>query len=267
MNGPRRFHSIEVSEPEFESAGLRMVTVKSPHLRGRGDLTLHVPKAARGCHDLPLVLLLHGIYGSHWGWSLRGGAHETNERLSRHGTTPPFVLAMPSDGLWGDGSLYTAHGGRDFARWIVEDVPAVAREIVPEVGAGSPVFIAGLSLGGFAALRLGALFPESFAGMSGLSSVTDLSQLIGRVEEDITSLGIPAADWALIRALRCAPRLPPFRFDCGHADPLIEPNRILHQELTVAGIAHRYEEFPGAHDWDYWRTRIEGTLRFFASLC
>lgn len=244
-----------------------MVTVKSRHLLGRGDLTLHVPRAARGCHDLPLVLLLHGIYGSHWGWSLRGGAHETNERLSRNGTTPPFILAMPSDGLWGDGSLYAAHSGRDFARWIVEDVPAVAREVVAELGARSPMFIAGLSLGGFAALRLGAKYPDVFSGMSGLSSVTHLSQLVGRVQEEITSLGIPPADWSLSDVLRAAPGLPPMRFDCGQADAFIEPNRMLHRELTQAGITHQYEEFAGGHDWDYWRERLEGTLRFFGSLC
>ncbi len=267
MNGSGTFHSLEVSDPGLEWAGLRMATVKSRHLKGRGDMTLHVPKAAQGCRDVPIVLLLHGIYGSHWGWALRGAAHETNERLSRGGTTPPFVLAMPSDGLWGDGSLYASHGGRDYARWIVEDVPAVVREVVPETSAVSQVFIAGLSMGGFAALRLGAAFPNVFAGMSGHSAVTDLAQLVGRVEEDLTALGIPSTEGNLFRALRGAPSLPPFRFDCGQSDGLIEANRILHRELSDAGVDHDYEEFPGTHDWDYWRQRLEGTLRFFALHC
>jgi enterochelin esterase-like enzyme len=38
-------------------------------------------------------------------------------------------------------------------------------------------------------------------------------------------------------------RLPAFRFDCGARDELIEPNRLLHQQLLAAGIAHSYEEF------------------------
>lgn len=243
------------------------MTLKSPHLKGRGDLTLHVPTAARGCRNVPLVLLLHGIYGSHWGWALRGAAHETNERLSREGSIPPMVLAMPSDGLWGDGSLYLPHQGQDFERWIVEDIPEVTRLVVPESGSGSLVFIAGLSMGGFAALRLGARFPEVFAGMSGLSSVTKLSQLAGMVQEDHSSLGIPGPDWSLKEVFRRSSNLRPFRFDCGREDFLIEANRELHRDLMEANVRHRYEESSGTHDWPYWRTSLEATLRFFASLC
>jgi putative tributyrin esterase len=266
MNPSGRFHSLEVSDPSLEWAGLRLVTLKSAHLKGRGDLTLHVPTVAKGCRNVPLVLLLHGIYGSHWGWSLRGAAHETNERLSRGGSIPPLVLAMPSDGLWGDGSLYLPHHGQDFERWIVEDVPEVTRLVVPEVGSNSPVFIAGLSMGGFAALRLGARFPEVFAGMSGLSSVTDLSQLAALVQEDHSSLDLPASDRSLREAFRSSRNIRPFRFDCGREDFLIEANRELHRDLTEAGVPHQYEESSGIHDWSYWRTSLEATLRFFASL-
>jgi len=267
MNASARFHSLEVSDPSLEWAGLRVVTVKSPHLKGRGDVTLHVPTAAKGRGNVPIVLLLHGIYGSHWGWALRGAAHETNERLSRDGSIPPLVLAMPSDGLWGDGSLYLPHHGQDFESWIVEDVPEVTRLVVPEVGSRSPVFIAGLSMGGFAALRLGARYPDVFAGMSGLSSVTDLSQLAGLVEEDHASLGIPSSDRSLREVMRSSRKIHPFRFDCGREDFLIEANRELHRDLMEAGVPHQYEESSGIHDWSYWRTSFEATLRFFASLC
>jgi len=267
MNASGRFHSVEVSDPSLEWAGLRQVTVKSPHLKARGDVTLHIPTAARGCRDVPLVLLLHGIYGSHWGWALRGAAHETNERLSRDGSIPPLVLAMPSDGLWGDGSLYLPHHGQDFERWIVEDVPEVTRLVVPEVGSRSSVFIAGLSMGGFAALRLGARFPEVFAGMSGLSSVTDLSQLAGLVQEDHASVEIPASERSLREVFQSSRNVRPFRFDCGRDDFLSEANRGLHRELTEAGVPHLFGESPGSHDWAYWRTSLEATLRFFASHC
>jgi len=174
---------------------------------------------------------------------------------------------MPSDGLWGDGSLYLPHHGQDFESWIVEDVPEVTRLVVPEVGSRSPVFIAGLSMGGFAALRLGARYPDVFAGMSGLSSVTDLSQLAGLVEEDHASLGIPSSDRSLREVMRSSRKIHPFRFDCGREDFLIEANRELHRDLMEAGVPHQYEESSGIHDWSYWRTSFEATLRFFASLC
>jgi S-formylglutathione hydrolase FrmB len=60
-------------------------------------------------------------------------------------------------------------------------------------------------------------------------------------------------------------RLPPLRFDCGTEDQLIEHNRELSRGLEEAGIAHTYEEFPGAHSWPYWETHLAYMLRFFAA--
>ena len=81
-----------------------------------------------------------------------------------------MVLAMPSDGLWGDGSGYIEHRTeprRNYERYIVEEVPACAAEVVSALGPGSPMFIAGLSMGGFGALRLAAKYPDRFRGIAG----------------------------------------------------------------------------------------------------
>ncbi|MDB6118450.1 MAG: esterase, partial [Verrucomicrobiaceae bacterium] len=47
-------------------------------------------------------------------------------------------------------------------------------------------------------------------------------------------------------------------------DFLLEPNRLLHQQLAEAGIIHEYEEFGGTHDWPYWNEHLADSLRFFA---
>lgn len=255
------FRTFEVSDPRFESDGLRSVTVKSAALRGRADLTVWSPGGDR---PRGLVILLHGVYGSHWAWAQKGGAHRTAARLVAEGIVPPLALAMPSDGLWGDGSGYVRQPHADFERWIVEDVPAAAREAVPGLEASMPVFVAGLSMGGFGALRLAAKYPERFAGVSGHSSITDFSQLAQFVEEPLASLGCPEADRSVLEAMRRSrDRLPPVRFDCGTADPLLAANRELHAALQVAGIPHTYEEFPGGHEWPYWEAHLVDTLRFF----
>src|SRR5215831_11936317 len=145
------FRTIEISDPRFELEGLRWVTAKSSALRQRADLTLFVPGQVASAHEMPLVILLHGVYGSHWAWALKGGAHRTAARLINNGEIPPVVLAMPSDGLWGDGSGYLRHPTQDFERWVIEEVPAAASEFVPGVGVRGPLFISGLSMGGFGA--------------------------------------------------------------------------------------------------------------------
>ena len=56
--------------------------------------------------------------------------------------------------------------------------------------------------------------------------------------------------------------LPPFRFDCGVDDPLLQSNRQLHHALQLDGIEHEYDEFAGGHEWPYWTRHFEDTLRF-----
>ena len=62
---------VEVSDPQFESENLRLITVNSPALGRRGDITLFLPPdiAALGC--IPLLLLLHGVDCSHWAWTCK----------------------------------------------------------------------------------------------------------------------------------------------------------------------------------------------------
>jgi S-formylglutathione hydrolase FrmB len=260
-----QFRTFELSDPRFETDGIRMVTLKSKMLGQRCDISIHTPDGASHTPNMPIVILLHGVYGSHWAWTLKGGAHKTNQRLHSQGAIPPMTLVMPSDGLWGDGSGYLAHRSQDFERWIVEEVPAAARYAVEGCSENSPVFIAGLSMGGFGALRIAAKYPERFAAASGHSSVTHFDQMREFVEEHPSSFTALEEDRSVLdQMLRHSRRLCPFRFDCGTEDHLIEANRALHDSLNAHQIPHVYREFPGGHEWDYWESHLEDSLRFFA---
>jgi putative tributyrin esterase len=256
-----RFRTFEISDPRFESDGLREITFKSAALRGRADVTVYAPAGAEGA---PIVILLHGVYGSHWAWTRSGGAHKTAARLIAAGEIKPMILAMPSDGLLFDGSGYVAHNGRDFEKYIVDEVPSAVRQGIP--GAGEKMFISGLSMGGFGALRLGAKYPTRFAGISAHSAITHFSQLSRFVEEPLSMYGAIAEEEqsALHFIQENREKLPPLRFDCGVEDVLISENRELHAALVERAIAHEYAEFPGAHNWDYWHAHLEKTLRFFS---
>lgn len=122
------FRTIEAGELPCPSGRLQHITVKSPALRARADCSLYIPDQAKDLAKVPVVLLLHGVYGSHWAWMLNGKAHETLQGMIDEGELPPMLLASPSDGLWGDGSGYLAHGGKDFEGWIAEDVPRLVHE-------------------------------------------------------------------------------------------------------------------------------------------
>lgn len=265
MSSP--FRTIEISDARFEVNGLRWVTVKSPALQQRVDLTLFVPPQADTIRDLPLVILLHGVYGSHWAWALKGGAHHTAWRMIDKAEIPPMALAMPSDGLWGDGSGYVPHRTQNFERWIVDEVPLAAMEAVKGLSPRSPKFISGLSMGGFGALRLAAKYPSHFQGAGGHSSMTHFDQHTQFVIEPLASYDCPPEDRSVYETmLRNRAALPPIRFDCGTEDQLLQANRDLHAQLEAAGIPHQYAEFPGGHQWPYWQEHLSEMLKFFGSL-
>ncbi len=261
------FRTVELSDTRLEKDRLRFITVKSAHLGGRGDICVFVPEGVAGRDDTPVALLLHGVYGSCWSWALSGGVHLRAQELIAQGSLPPMILAMPSDGLWGDGSGYLPHSGRNFERWIVDDVPAAVRQHIPGAGEKSPLFITGLSMGGFGALRLGAKYHSRFRAVAAHSAITSLDQLQLFVEEDLSVYRQPdAVDEDVLQTIvRYRNNLPPIRFDCGAEDILIDPNRELHRRLEEAGIPHVYEEFPGKHEWPYWTQHVARSLLFFAA--
>lgn len=263
-----QFRTTEISDPRFESDNLRFITVKTPHLQGRGDICLFVPPGENAA-SLPLVTLLHGVYGSAWIWSQKAGVHRTALRLIEAGVIPPMVIAMPSDGLWGDGSGYLAHNFRNFESWIVDDVPAAVIENIPQVDEQSLRFIAGLSMGGYGAMRLGAKYGTRFAAVSGLSSITEVRHMGMFVEEPLSSYA-PESEWPGLSVYQTiidhAADIPPLRFDCGTDDQLFEANRTLHEKLTSAGLPHSYQEFAGGHEWEYWAEHMADTLGFFSDV-
>lgn len=247
-----------------QTEGLVQVTVKSSALGRRGDITAYIPHELAGCSEAPIVTLLHGVYGSHWAWASKGQAHLTIRRLIAAGAIPPCLVLMPSDGLWGDGSGYLPHQDHNPEAWIVDEMPALAARLTSACTATSPHFLAGLSMGGFAALRLGAKYPDRFAAVSGHSSATHQHHLTAIIEETATGWSQAPVDLDVLTAIRMATGpLPRLRFDCGVDDIFISANRALHMALQDAGIAHVYEELPGGHDWDYWRTNLERSLLFF----
>jgi len=262
-----QFFTTEISDPQYEFDGLRFLTVKSNALQKRADVTVFLPAGVAEADLQGMVILLHGVYGSHWAWTLKGGVHRVAQQLIDAQKITPMLLVMPSDGLFGDGSGYTPHAEADYEKWIVEDLLGLIREQFPALRPDLPLFITGLSMGGFGALRLGAKYPQLFRAFSGLSSITHFDQ-IGLFVSDFAGLQARAQeqDGVLEWLVKNRAVLPPFRFDCGSEDLLIEYNRELHRALAAAGIAHGYEEHPGGHSWEYWNRYIGDSLEFFSGV-
>jgi putative tributyrin esterase len=261
------YRNYEVSDPEFECEHIRTITIGSGALKMRGDISLFVPPVREAPHKAPLLILLHGVFGGHWAWTMKGGVHRCALRLMSEHKLRQLAIAMPSDGLWADGSGYLAHHDADFERWIMEDVIEACQETTSLVDDASPLFLSGLSMGGYGALRLGAKYAERVCGISAHSSITNLEQMRLFVREPPSAYADPSDQNAdvLFWLRENRESLPPIRFDCGDEDLLVNENRLLHTRMVAEGIVHSYEEYPGGHDWVYWRKHIQKTLLFVES--
>ncbi|MBA4053324.1 MAG: acetyl esterase [Marivirga sp.] len=265
----KRFRTLEISNPDFQPEHLRYVTVKSNHLKGRGDCTFFIPPQIKRINkNIPVVILLHGVYGSHWAWTYNINVHNIALRLIAAGKIKPVILVMPSDGLMGDGSGYFNHGEHNFEKWIVKDVVDLIKEVIPHSQGSLRLFISGLSMGGYGALRLMGKYPALFSGASGLSSITCLKDLLPFLtkEEQVYYKKKFKAENVFAYLKKNRKKLPPFRFDCGRDDNLYHSNVILHQQLDKEGIQHVFEEFSGGHNNEYWNQNIGRTLIYFNEL-
>jgi putative tributyrin esterase len=260
------FDPIELSDPALESNYLRNLTFHSKALQGRGDVTLYIPPQCADLIGVPIVLLLHGVYGSHWAWFFKGAAHRTAQRLIDSNSIRPMLIAAPSDGLHGDGTGYLPYPHANYERWIAHDVPECIRHLFPCVTSG-PILLSGLSMGGYGALRLGFKYPERFHAISAHSSITHISQFDQFVRHSMRPDQIaPEEPDVLLWAARNAPSLPHLRFDCGRDDTLFAANIQFHEDLESLQIPHTFTQFEGAHTWDYWQTHLTDTLLFFEAV-
>lgn len=248
------------------ATGVWLVTQYSRALRRRADCSVFVPPGKEDA-ALPLLILMHGVYGSHWNWWALGNLPAIAMEMLAAGEMEPFAIAMPSDGMWGDGSGYVTHRDLDAESWIMDEVAECARAVATNVQT-ERIYLAGLSMGGFGALRLGAKFAARVAGISAHSPVTSLADLREYVQDPASAYRAAGKRDAevLYWMWRNRADLPPIRFDCGTEDALLESNRALHTALEKARIPHVYEEAPGGHDWPYWKKQVRSTLRFVSEI-
>ena len=173
--------------------------------------------------------------------------------------------------------------------YIVEDLVAHVDARYRTLAGARHRAVAGVSMGGYGAITLTLRYPEVFgaaASHSGILSLLlrdlsssspppryatssdELRSATGRLWPLLSRVfGYSIAGWLegdpthQVAALRRAGRpIPPLFLDVGESDPFGDQTRAFHAELEALGIAHSYAEWPGNHDWTYWRAHVGESL-------
>src|SRR6185369_1137367 len=147
------------------------------------------------------------------------------------------------------------HSGMDFEKWVMSEAPGAAAELFPQWKLNGPLFLAGLSMGGYAALNLGARHASKVRAISAHSPSTSVTTLNGGIGPKV-----PGPAGLLDRELLKVKKLPALRFDCGTEDFHITVCRHLHATLEKNGVKHEYDELEGGHDWPYWERNFPRSL-------
>jgi S-formylglutathione hydrolase FrmB len=215
-------------------------------------------QTARPAH--PVLFLLHGLSDDETAWARFSS-------VERYVQTLNLAVVMPNVHR----SYYSnmKHGYR-YWDFISEELPNKARALFPLSTRRELNFVAGLSMGGYGALKLGLSKPESFSAIASLSSSCDLRSLRGRPEElalvfgDIAGIrksGGDLQELARTAASSGGPNPKIFQ-SCGTEDELLPGNRDFRDFIAPLGFDYTYEEAPGAHDWAYWDQGIQRILNW-----
>jgi putative tributyrin esterase len=215
--------------------------------------------------SFPVLYLLHGWQGDYQNWS-------TLTKLTRYAEELPLIVVMPDAGnSWYVDSATLAQD--KFEQYIVHDLVEEIDNHWRTVRSAEGRAIAGLSMGGYGAIKAALQHPKMYmlaASLSGAFNAAspeladtraDLGPSLGEAFGAAHSQTREQNDlYALANAVD-AKAMPYFYIDCGNRDAtFLEPNRKLAANLSAKGFAYEYHEYPGEHSWQYWDERLPALL-------
>ncbi|MCR2821671.1 alpha/beta hydrolase [Lederbergia panacisoli] len=216
------------------------------------------------------LYLLHGVLGNYTDWV-------TGTNIVRYAMENDLAVVMPS----GDNMFYVDNPwtvSNSYGEFIGKELVEITRKMFPLSDKREDTYIAGLSMGGFGAIRNGLKYHDTFGYIAGLSSalvidgaekMTNDSPLffanrnffegcfgdVSRVAESDMN-----PKWLAKKLVEEKADIPKIYMACGEGDSLLEANRSLKDYLGNIGIDLTYEEGPGGHDWDFWGEYIKKVL-------
>lgn len=209
--------------------------------------------------DFPVLYLLHGLSDDHTAW-LRYTS------IERYAAAAGLAVIMPAVHR----SFYAdeAHGHR-YWTFVSEELPEIVRSFFRLSTEPSETFVAGLSMGGYGALKLGLSHPTRFGAIASLSGAIDVRQLAVRSEraelfQRVFDGKITDTDdiFALLDAAEHE-TIPPLYISCGtEEDRLMPPNQRLAKEALDRGVDVTTDFRPGVHEWGLWDAVIQDVINW-----
>ncbi|MEU5940529.1 alpha/beta hydrolase family protein [Micromonospora sp. NPDC047548] len=210
--------------------------------------------------DPPVLYLLHGLTDDESIWLRRTS-------VERYVAPLGLAVVMPR----AERSFYTdeAHGNR-YWTFLSEELPQVCRSFFRLSPRREDTFVAGLSMGGYGALKWALRHPDRFAAAASLSGALDVAHRRDHPTRPVdptvwhTVWGdreVPGSDDDTVALVGRAGVDPPALYvACGTEDFLYEDNLRFVEAARARGVPVTVDFSRGDHDWAYWDDKIRDVL-------
>ncbi len=218
------------------------------------------------------LILLHGLMGNAESWTRR-----TN--LEKIAETYHVAIFMPEAAR----SFYhNVNPGLNYFTYIAKELPQYITNTFQVKSGRENMMIAGLSMGGYGAIRSMLLESSTFSKVGAFSGMYHMENYLNRYKSDTTQETIRRARSDLqaifgknFESVECGnlhrifsdyenkSNLPKLYLSCGIEDMLLPESREFHQILLQHDFPHIYEELEGNHEWNFWANSLSRMLKHF----
>ncbi len=239
-----------------ESLGMQTeVNVVMPQKNTDGEIGV---RTESGQTKYKCLYLLHGQSDDYSIWLRRTS-------IERYASEHGICVVMPSAAR----SYYTdMKFGERYYTYIAKELPKTIREFFNISDRREDNYIAGLSMGGYGALKIGLRECDQFCATAGLSAVADINEILISKELSVPIFGdvdhVPDEEdlFRLARHQENNPNRPRIFVGIGTEDFLYESNCRFRKLLESLDYDFTYRESPGTHSWAFWDEYIQYVLEW-----
>ena len=205
----------------------------------------------------PVLYLLHGLSDDHTAW-LRYTS------IERYATAAGLAVVMPAvaRSFYADEAL-----GHAYWTFVADELPEIVSAFFNVSTQPDRTYVAGLSMGGYGAVRLALARPGRYAAAASLSGALDI---VRRADEPVRREemhgrvfgGPPGPEHDLFALLDGAQPddVPPLHISCGASDHLLEDSQEFLRRAEAKGLDVTSDFPPGEHEWGLWDRVIQDVI-------
>jgi len=250
-------------EMHYHSDALKMGVTVNVVLPERAKTVIGM--TADGRDTYRTLYLLHGLSDDHSIWMRRTS-------IERYAAERGIAVVMPGVGrTWYTDTAY----GENYLTFVAEELPRVCRGFFKGMSdRREDNFVAGLSMGGYGAVKVALTHPDAFGGCASLSGALDFTRRDRPgLNDDVkrifgAEIGSSAemkdtehdVYWLTEKNAKEGKPFPKIFLWCGTEDGLLEGNRIYRDLLARLNISHVYRESEGDHSWRWWDLHIQNAM-------